>query len=94
MLKQLRIQNLAVVEDVRLEFGPGLNVITGSTGAGKSLILGAVNLLLGKKASQGAMASKLNSALVTKVERITMETLMKLLLIRIVARSRLGISSK
>ena len=55
MLKQLRIQNLAVVEDVRLEFGPGLNVITGSTGVGKSLILGAVNLLLGKKASQGAI---------------------------------------
>jgi DNA repair protein RecN (Recombination protein N) len=55
LLKQLRIQNLAVVEDVRLEFGPGLNVITGSTGAGKSLILGAVNLLLGKKASQGAI---------------------------------------
>jgi len=55
LLKQLRIKNLAVVEDVRLEFGPGLNVITGSTGAGKSLILGAVNLLLGKKASQSAI---------------------------------------
>ncbi len=55
MLKQLRIQNLAVVEDVTLDFGPGLNVITGSTGAGKSLILGAVNLLLGKKASQSAI---------------------------------------
>lgn len=51
MLSRLRIQNLAVVEDVTLEFGAGLNVLTGSTGAGKSLILGAVNLLLGRRAN-------------------------------------------
>ncbi|MCK4775961.1 MAG: AAA family ATPase, partial [Candidatus Krumholzibacteria bacterium] len=55
MLKRLRIQNLAVVEDVTLEFAAGLNVLTGSTGAGKSLILGAVNLLLGGKASTDAI---------------------------------------
>jgi DNA repair protein RecN (Recombination protein N) len=51
VLEKIRIHNLAVVEDVTLEFGPGLNVLSGSTGAGKSLILGAVNLLLGEKAS-------------------------------------------
>ena len=55
LLKRLRIQNLAVVEDVTLEFAAGLNVLTGSTGAGKSLILGAVNLLLGGKASTDAI---------------------------------------
>jgi len=51
MLERLRIHNLSVVEDVELTFGPGLNVLTGSTGAGKSLILGAVNLLLGERVS-------------------------------------------
>ncbi|HEU4366328.1 MAG TPA: DNA repair protein RecN [Candidatus Krumholzibacteria bacterium] len=50
MLRRLRIENLAVVEDVTLDFQPGLNVLTGSTGAGKSLIVGAVNLLLGERA--------------------------------------------
>ena len=50
MLQRLRIENLAVVEDVTLDFQPGLNVLTGSTGAGKSLIVGAVNLLLGERA--------------------------------------------
>jgi len=51
MLRRLRIENLAVVEQTELTFGPGLNVLTGSTGAGKSLVLGAVNLLLGEKAT-------------------------------------------
>ena len=50
MLTRLRIENLAVVENVEIELGPGLNVLTGSTGAGKSLVLGALNLLLGEKA--------------------------------------------
>ena len=57
MLEHLRIRNLAVVEDAELDFGPGLNVLTGATGAGKSLILGAVNLLLGEKASTDAIRS-------------------------------------
>jgi len=51
MLQLLRIRNLVVVEQTELVFRPGLNVLTGSTGAGKSLILGAMNLLLGHKAS-------------------------------------------
>ncbi len=49
MLRRLSIENLAVVENVEVELGPGLNVLTGSTGAGKSLVLGALNLLLGEK---------------------------------------------
>ena len=51
MLLALHIKNLAVVEDADLTFGPGLNALTGSTGAGKSLILSAVNLLLGERVS-------------------------------------------
>ena len=67
MLKRLRIQNLAVVENVTLEFGAGLNVLTGSTGAGKSLILGAVNLLLGGKASTDAIRAGEKTATVEGV---------------------------
>jgi len=47
MLRELHISNLAVIEDARISFGGGLNVITGQTGAGKSLLLGAFQLLLG-----------------------------------------------
>ncbi len=46
MLRELHIQNLAIIEKVVIELGPGLNVFTGQTGAGKSLVLGALELLL------------------------------------------------
>lgn len=49
MLELLRIHNLALIEDMELEFVPGLNVLTGETGAGKSFILKAVNFLTGEK---------------------------------------------
>ncbi|GIW89044.1 MAG: DNA repair protein RecN [Isosphaeraceae bacterium] len=51
MLRELSVQNLATIEDVRVEFEPGLVVWTGQTGAGKSLLLTALGLLLGGKAS-------------------------------------------
>ena len=51
MLRHLRVTNFAILSDVELELGAGLNVITGETGAGKSLIVEAVNLLRGGRAS-------------------------------------------
>lgn len=51
MLELLRIRNLALIADLELEFSPGLNVLTGETGAGKSFILKAVNFLTGDKLS-------------------------------------------
>ena len=51
MLHFLRIKHLAVIDSVELEFDPGLNVLTGETGAGKSILVGAVSLLLGSRAS-------------------------------------------
>lgn len=51
MLTELRIQNLAIIDQLVLNFGPGLNILTGETGAGKSIIIDAVNLLLGDRAS-------------------------------------------
>ena len=47
MLRELHISNLAVISDVRIELSPGLNCFTGATGAGKSLVIGAVEVLLG-----------------------------------------------
>jgi DNA repair protein RecN (Recombination protein N) len=51
MLRFLRIRNLAVIEAVEIEFEPGFNVLTGETGAGKSIVVEAVGLLLGARAS-------------------------------------------
>ncbi|MFQ5512297.1 MAG: DNA repair protein RecN [Candidatus Krumholzibacteriia bacterium] len=64
MLRRLRIQNLAVVEEANLEFVDGLNVLTGSTGAGKSLILGAVNILLGERSGARAIRAGEDEAIV------------------------------
>ena len=52
MLRFLRIRSLAVIEAVEVEFEPGFNVLTGETGAGKSILVEAVGLLLGARASQ------------------------------------------
>lgn len=52
MLSHLRIRNLALVEDLSIEFTPGFNAITGETGAGKSILIGALNLLLGERADR------------------------------------------
>ncbi len=57
MLTTLRIRNLALVSDLTLELQPGCNVITGETGAGKSIILGALNLVLGERADRTLIRS-------------------------------------
>ena len=51
MIDLLRIKNLALIADVELEFGPGLNVLTGETGAGKTFILKALEFLTGERLS-------------------------------------------
>ena len=57
MLVSLSIRNFALVERATVEFGPGLNVITGETGAGKSILVGALGLLLGNRADKNAIRS-------------------------------------
>lgn len=67
MLVELRIRDYAVVEDLTLELGPGLNVLSGETGAGKSIIVGALSLLLGERASSGVVRSDADRATVEAV---------------------------
>ena len=55
MLRSLYIQNYALIEKLDISFGAGFSVITGETGAGKSIILGAIGLLLGQRAEVKAI---------------------------------------
>ena len=50
MIEELTVTNYALIEKVRVSFAPGFNVLTGETGAGKSILIGALGLLLGNKA--------------------------------------------
>src|SRR5262245_30462119 len=70
MISLLRIKNFALVDELALEFAPGFNVITGETGAGKSLILGALKLLLGERADRTLVRSGADSVSVEGVLEI------------------------
>ncbi|MDP4110427.1 MAG: AAA family ATPase [Bacillota bacterium] len=52
MLLSLHIENIAVIEKTDIAFGPGFNVLTGETGAGKSIIIDAINAVLGERTSR------------------------------------------
>src|SRR5450759_4286711 len=71
MLTTLRIKNLALVSDLTLELQPGCNVITGETGAGKSIIIGALNLVLGERADRSLIRSGSDSCSVEATFDVT-----------------------
>lgn len=70
MLKLLSITNLAVISHLQVEFGAGLNILSGETGAGKSIILAALGLLLGERASQDMLRTGESKAVVEGVFEI------------------------
>ncbi|MCL4255928.1 MAG: AAA family ATPase, partial [Anaerolineae bacterium] len=72
MLEELRIRNFAIIENLELEFNNGLNVITGETGAGKSIIVDAVELILGGKADVSMVRSGAEKAIVEGVFSLEM----------------------
>jgi DNA repair protein RecN (Recombination protein N) len=67
MLTELRIRNFAVIEEAALSFGPGLNVLTGETGAGKTIVMSALGLLLGGRASPDVIRAGAKEAVVEGV---------------------------
>mgnify|MGYP001623044361 CR=1 FL=1 len=70
MLTNLHVKNLALIDEADVEFGPGLNILTGETGAGKSILMGAVNLALGKKASRDLIREGADACLVELVFQV------------------------
>src|SRR6188474_2478713 len=58
MLKQLTIRNYAIIDAIDIKFPAGMNVVTGETGAGKSIIMGALGLILGDRADSSALVNK------------------------------------
>lgn len=64
MLLSLHVKNLALIEETEVEFGKGLNILTGETGAGKSVLIGSVNLALGGKFDKDMLRKGAESALV------------------------------
>jgi DNA repair protein RecN (Recombination protein N) len=67
MLAELRLENYAVIDNVAIEFGAGLNLLTGETGAGKSILIDALGLLLGEKASSDVIRTGAERAVVAAV---------------------------
>ena len=70
MLRHLRVTNFAILSDVAIELAPGLNVLTGETGAGKSLIVEAVNLLRGGRASADIPRAGADEAVVEAIVEV------------------------
>ena len=64
MLVHLHVKNLALIEDIEVEFGPGLNILTGETGAGKSILLGSMQLILGSRIARDMIRAGASYALV------------------------------
>ncbi|MCK6578429.1 MAG: DNA repair protein RecN [Anaerolineae bacterium] len=71
MLEEIRVRNFAIIDQLELTFGEGLNVITGETGAGKSIIIDAVELLLGAKADPAMVRAGEERAIIEGVFRLS-----------------------
>ena len=78
VLCELMVKNLALIEELSLSFGPGANIITGETGAGKSIVVGALSLLLGRKAGPNIVRAEADEASVSalfNIDKISPELL-------------------
>lgn len=73
MLRNLHVKNLALIEEAEVDFTPGLNILTGETGAGKSIIIGSINLALGEKVPKEMLRENENPALVELIFEVREE---------------------
>lgn len=70
MLREIRIQNLGVIDDAVLELSPGLNVVTGETGAGKTMVVSGLGLLLGARGDAGLVRSGAGTAVIEGIVEV------------------------
>jgi DNA repair protein RecN (Recombination protein N) len=75
MLVSLKVQNYALIDDLYVEFHPGLNIITGETGAGKSILLGALSLILGKRVETSVLKNNDQKCVVEAEFKIEIDNL-------------------
>ena len=77
MLQNLHVKNLALIDETEVDFGPGLNILTGETGAGKSILLGSVGLALGARYSADMLRNGAGSGIVELTFSVEDERLRK-----------------
>lgn len=70
MLTSLHVKNLALIDEAEIDFGKGLNILTGETGAGKSVLIGSINLALGEKADRSVIREGAEYALIEMIFQI------------------------
>lgn len=74
MLSQLKISNYAIIENIQVDFSTGLTIITGETGAGKSILMGALQLLLGQRADASVLLDKTKKSIIEGIFQITRDS--------------------
>ncbi|HIE25971.1 TPA: DNA repair protein RecN [Candidatus Poribacteria bacterium] len=72
LIQELNIRNFALIDEIQLELSEGLNILTGETGAGKSIIIGAVSLVLGERGSADVVRSGANNAIIESAVDISL----------------------
>ena len=75
MLRSLHVKNLALIDEAEVEFGEGLNILSGETGAGKSIIIGSINLALGGKVQKEMLRENTDAALVELIFEVKEESI-------------------
>ncbi|HCT90335.1 MAG TPA: DNA repair protein RecN, partial [Lachnospiraceae bacterium] len=79
MLTHVHVKNIALIDEAEVDFGPGLNILTGETGAGKSILIDSVGVALGKKVSKDMIREGADTALAELVFQIHDPDIEKLL---------------
>ena len=77
MLRNLHVKNLALIDEAEVNFEKGLNILTGETGAGKSIIIGSINLALGEKVSKEMLRDNEENAFVELIFDVESDALKK-----------------
>ena len=77
MLESIRVKNVALIDEAEVEFHKGLNILTGETGAGKSILLGSVQLALGAKADKSLTSVQLSRTFYSVLRTATAQRILQ-----------------